>query len=189
MGLSASASRISEVRFAPIVLKNSKIAGPRKSRKCSALAISAAARRCRIDTRASDRFCGNSCGPSPRSKGNAPAVLRIFGHQRKRTFSTQSVELRCGAVALGRTYPLPPLSFGGALLARPWPRFHTPLIGRVEDWRAGRPLDRATFPVPSTSHAACGFPALRAPICFTPTLMGPILLGRLSARRVALDRR
>ena len=24
---------------------------------------------------------------------------------------------------------------------------------------------RATFPAPSTSHAACGFPALRAPIC------------------------
>ncbi|MEY9597524.1 hypothetical protein ABIF74_002216 [Bradyrhizobium japonicum] len=63
------------------------------------------------------------------------------------------------------------------------------LAGRVEDWRADRPLDRATFPVPSTSHAACGFPALRAPICFTPTLMGPILLGRLSARRVALCRR
>ncbi len=63
------------------------------------------------------------------------------------------------------------------------------LPGRVEDWRADRPLDRATFPVPSTSHAACGFPALRAPICFTPTLMGPILLGRLSARRVALCRR
>src|SRR5262249_34557522 len=50
------------------------------------------------------------------------------------------------------------------------------LIGRVEDWRAGRSLDRATFPAPSTSHAACGFPALRAPICFTPPLMGPILL-------------
>ena len=35
--------------------------------------------------------------------------------------------------------------------------------------RTGAPtghLDRATFPVPSTSHAACGFPALRAPICF-----------------------
>jgi hypothetical protein len=42
--------------------------------------------------------------------------------------------------------------------------------GRVEDWRAGRPLDRATFPVPSTSHVACGFPALRAPICFTQSL-------------------
>jgi hypothetical protein len=42
-----------------IVLKNSKIAGLRKSRKCSALAISAAARLCRIDMSASDRFCGN----------------------------------------------------------------------------------------------------------------------------------
>src|SRR5882672_8770392 len=99
------------------------------------------------------------------------------------------VESRCGAVALGRTYLLPPLSSGGASIVPPWLRFHIPLIGRVEGWRAGRPLDRATFPVPSTSHAACGFPALRAPICFTPPLMGPILLGRLSARRVALDRR
>ena len=99
------------------------------------------------------------------------------------------VESRCGAVALGRTYLLPPLSSGGASMVPPWLRFHIPLIGRVEGWRAGRPLDRATFPVPSTSHAACGFPALRAPICFTPPLMGPILLGQLSARRVALDRR
>src|SRR5260370_15988316 len=99
------------------------------------------------------------------------------------------VESRCDAVALGRTYLLPPLSSGGASMVPPWLRFHIPLIGRVEDWRAGRPLDRATFPVPSTSHAACGFPALRAPICFTPPLMGPILLGQLSARRVALDRR
>ena len=33
--------------------------GLRKSRKCSALAISAAARLCRIDTSARDRFCGN----------------------------------------------------------------------------------------------------------------------------------
>src|SRR3981189_578800 len=85
---------------------------------------------------------------------------------------TRMVESRCGAVALGRTYLLPPLSSGGALMVRPWLRFHIPLIGRVEGWRAGRPLDRATFPVPSTSHAACGFPALRAPICFTPTPMG-----------------
>jgi hypothetical protein len=77
-------------RFAPIVLKNSKIAVLRKSRKCSALAISAAAGHGRIDTSASDRFCGNSCGPSHRSERNAPAVLRIFSHERKRTFSTQS---------------------------------------------------------------------------------------------------
>ena len=47
------------VCFWQIVLKNSKIAGLRKSRKCSSLAISAAARLCRIDTRASDRFRGN----------------------------------------------------------------------------------------------------------------------------------
>ena len=63
------------------------------------------------------------------------------------------------------------------------------LPGRVEDWRAGlgRP-DHATSPAPSTSHATCGFPALRAPIRFMPRLMGPILLGRLSACRVAPDR-
>src|SRR5271170_1513617 len=38
------------------------------------------------------------------------------------------VESECGAVALGRTYLLPPLSSGGASLVRPWLRFHTPLI-------------------------------------------------------------
>src|SRR5436309_4713652 len=38
------------------------------------------------------------------------------------------VESRCGAVALGRTYLLPPLSSGGALLVPPWLRFHIPLI-------------------------------------------------------------
>ena len=39
-----------------IVLKNSKIAGLRKTRKCSALAVSAAARLRRKDTSAGDRF-------------------------------------------------------------------------------------------------------------------------------------
>src|SRR5258708_36018281 len=38
------------------------------------------------------------------------------------------VESRCGAVALGRTYLLPPLSSGGALVVPPWLRFHIPLI-------------------------------------------------------------
>jgi hypothetical protein len=42
--------------------------------------------------------------------------------------TTRLVESRCGAVALGRTYLLPPLSFGGALVVRPWLRFHIPLI-------------------------------------------------------------
>src|SRR6266436_619112 len=34
----------------------------------------------------------------------------------------------CGAVALGSTYPFPPLSFGGASVVQPWLRFHIPLI-------------------------------------------------------------
>ena len=38
------------------------------------------------------------------------------------------VESRCGAVALGRTYLLPPLSSGGASMIPPWLRFHIPLI-------------------------------------------------------------
>src|SRR3984893_17137713 len=39
-----------------------------------------------------------------------------------------AVDARWGAVALGRTYLLPPLSSGGALLVQPWLRFHIPLI-------------------------------------------------------------
>jgi hypothetical protein len=38
------------------------------------------------------------------------------------------VESRCGAVAVDRTYLLPPLSSGGASLVPPWLRFHIPLI-------------------------------------------------------------
>src|SRR5665811_1305693 len=44
------------------------------------------------------------------------------------TFWQLLVESRCGAVAVGRTYLLPPLSSGGALLVRPCLRFHFPLI-------------------------------------------------------------
>ena len=57
--------------------------------------------------------------------------------------------------------------------------------------RVSQYLDHATFPVPSTSHAACGFPALRAPICFTTTLMGPILLGDfrpVASHSIGVDR-
>src|ERR1700722_11000895 len=41
----------------------------------------------------------------------------------------ESVESECGAVALGQACLFPPLSSGGALVARPWLRLHTPLIG------------------------------------------------------------
>src|SRR3954453_925598 len=37
-------------------------------------------------------------------------------------------ESRCGAVAVGRACLFPPLSSGGASVARPWLRFHIPLI-------------------------------------------------------------
>ena len=38
-----------------------------------------------------------------------------------------------------------------------------------------------TFPAPATSNVACGFPALRSPVCFGPWLMGPFRPSRLSA--------
>src|SRR5206468_12329500 len=49
-------------------------------------------------------------------------------HSISATFHTAWVESRCGAVAVGRTYLLPPLSSGGALVVQPWLRFHIPLI-------------------------------------------------------------
>ena len=67
-------------------------------------------------------------------------------------------------------------------------------LGRCLSFLLSRPfvcecLSISTMPrllSPPRRHAACGFPALRAPICFVPRLMGPILLGRLSARPGAL---
>ncbi len=44
------------------------------------------------------------------------------------SFHTAWVESGCGAVAVGSAYLFPPLSSGGASLAEPWLRFHTPLI-------------------------------------------------------------
>jgi hypothetical protein len=38
------------------------------------------------------------------------------------------VEWGSGAAAVGRACLFPPLSSGGALVARPWLRFHSPLI-------------------------------------------------------------
>src|SRR5262249_17854010 len=68
-------------------------------------------------------------------------------------------------------------------------RLRPPQVGSRTGAPGSSPFGLATFPAPATSHAACGFPALRAPICFAPRLMGPIMLGQLSNRRVALDSR
>src|ERR1700676_4427484 len=72
--------------------------------------------------------------------------------------TVEEVEPRCGAVTLGRTYLLPPLSSGGASMVPPWLRFHIPLIGRVEGWRAGvargsRPAPRLQPPPRRTQRA------------------------------------
>jgi hypothetical protein len=53
-----------------------------------------------------------------------PGIELAVGHLR-------GVEVWRGG--LGGTYPLPALSFAGASLVPPCFRFHTPLIGRVED--------------------------------------------------------
>src|SRR6201988_2494795 len=61
------------------------------------------------------------------------SMLLAARHSTRSAFSSSregclSVESRCGSVAVGRTYLLPPRSFGGASLARPWLRFPIPLI-------------------------------------------------------------
>jgi hypothetical protein len=79
-------------------------------------------------------FCSAKGGFWPIATGNALTARRRF-----RTiadmdrFSSSNdlqrmVESRCGAVSVGRTYLFPPLSSGGALVVRPWLRFHIPLI-------------------------------------------------------------
>ena len=54
-------------------------------------------------------------------------------------------------------------------------------VGSLFRLRVSHHLGRATFPAPASSNAACGFPALRSPVCFASRLMGPILPERLSA--------
>src|SRR6516164_5737406 len=71
------------------------------------------------------------------------------------------VESRCGAVAVGRTYLLPPLSCGGASLARPWLRFH---IHRVDGGShpPPPPTDRSVR-ISRTTLFGRWFTALREP--------------------------
>ena len=119
---------------------------------------------------------------APRAQASKPAP----GLNRGRCENTSDAR-RHAAKLCCRFGPLTPSARSANLIAGDGTKNGLP--GRVEDWRASRPRhpDSATFPAPSTSHAACGFPALRAPICFTSGLMGPIIPGQLSVRRVALD--
>src|SRR5271167_449621 len=59
-------------------------------------------------------------------------------------------------------------------------------VGSLFRLRVSHHLGHATFPAPASSNAACGFLALRSPVCFAPRIMGPILPERLSALVVPL---
>ena len=116
----------------------------------------------------------------------------------KRRLRTAHVESRCGAVALGRAclfaapfvwrclsgstvapFPHPAHRWGRGLARQFRPKFVFP-VGSLFRLRVSHHLGRATFPAPAASNAACGFPALRSPVCFASRLMGPILPERLS---------
>src|SRR5450759_5036449 len=85
-----------------------------------------------ISTRAADVEVftqpGSLADKSSRAKTHRCPLCSKSGQTRVRSDCPLSVESRCGAVALGRTYLLPPLSSGGALMVPPWLRFHIPLI-------------------------------------------------------------
>ena len=94
---------------------------------------------------ASQSWSRPSRGQRPLMHGSTyVSVTSVVGHQRRLTDAhllvrctfeiyrrygstgiPARVESRCGAVAVGRAYLLPPLSSGGALPVRPWLRFHT----------------------------------------------------------------
>ena len=50
-------------------------------------------------------------------------------------------------------------------------------VGSLFRLRVSHHLGRATFSAPASSNAACGFPALRSPVCFASRLMRPIPAG------------
>src|SRR5205823_109330 len=63
--------------------------------------------------------------PAVARSREGPLAEPIAGARACRWELVFMVESECGAVAVGRTYLLPPLSSGGASLVRPWLRFHT----------------------------------------------------------------
>src|SRR5450756_1847954 len=71
---------------------------------------------------------GSLAAKPPRAKINSCPLWSNSGQTRVHMDCPLCVESRCGAVALGRTYLLPPLSSDGASMVPPWLRFHIPLI-------------------------------------------------------------
>jgi hypothetical protein len=77
----------------------------RKSREDRFLVLSAAASLCRTATKVCDRFC--VCGPSCRRARDAPARLKNFVRQPKRTSSTVSTLLGHGGPGAGSASHVP----------------------------------------------------------------------------------
>ena len=80
-------------------------------------------------------------------------ILPAFGHRYPSDFSGGQRQRICIARALA------------AVARRFRSKFVFP-VGSLFRLRVSHHLDHATFPAPATSNAACGFPALRAPVCF-----------------------
>ena len=80
------------VRSVPILLQKSKIEELRKSRESRLFDVFVAAGPCGIDTAAGGRFGVKRCGPSRRRVKDAPASLKNFIGQSKKTFSTLSAQ-------------------------------------------------------------------------------------------------
>src|SRR6202040_3360756 len=94
----------------PISLQKSQIA--RRQFSCCKKIRPTTADRCGLNhvTEGASEFIFRQLGPPHLYTKVASTAKRIFDRQCKKTFATKSVETRCGAVAVGRTYLLPPLS-------------------------------------------------------------------------------
>src|SRR5271169_6355589 len=92
---------------------------------------------------------------------------------------------RCLSGSAVAPFPHPAHRWGRGLARQFRPKFVFPVVSLFR-LRVSHHLGHATFPAPASSNAACGFLALRSPVCFAPRIMGPILPERLSALVVPL---
>src|SRR6266700_7871221 len=98
------------------------------------------------------------------------ATLRVLA---ERLSGLRDLESRGGAVTVGRARLLPPLSSGGVSIARPWFRFHLPLI------EPGGPLSGTGLSDKASGHRTReimphGIADARVPAFYTGTRTGSV---------------
>src|ERR1022692_1576678 len=108
---------------------------------------------------------------TPRSR--VSACFHLPRPPRQPCMCSASVESRGGAVTVGRVRLLPPLSSGGVSIARPWFRFHLPLI------EPGGPLSGTGLSDKASSHRTReimkhGIAVARVPAFDTGTRRGSV---------------